>query len=341
LQCFDQQFHISHAKEHWDQIVAKILRPATTEIQNQFIRAWALEYSGKRYCACAGLPEFDYGLQADANGDYTILCTSQRPTSLLTPGMLQYAYGPLLLDGYFGESPFQGKTNLPLAALVTDLDTCWLLQHLNHDAGVGGTPSIADNWRFTQWDAANEYWRYGLSGQIGNFAVEVDALAPRFNYMDQNGPADTPYRFQAVAPYLPGAATHGIKNIPNPDYQTAQVRGTFIWHKSALQLQTAETTTINPEMPFLKRNQAGKWWFAMHDLGADCNGRAIDNTRLNKGIWKADFQQGVRPRHTEWTRFFLHLSQPPAITIIPPTVTSEGYPEQDYNCACEDCGNCR
>ena len=75
----------------------------------------------------------------------------------LTPQMLQRLVHPQMQWGYFGKQPFRDMP--PMIELVTDLETCWELDKLGGQQGVGGVPSISGNWRFEQWDAANKYWK--------------------------------------------------------------------------------------------------------------------------------------------------------------------------------------
>lgn len=342
LLCYNQTMHYSHAVEQWRQIINDILRPATAAITSAFIRKRVLQHAGKKWVADASMTDFTYVWQTV--GDEEIyLCTSAMPTSLLTPSMLARRVHPLMSKGYFGKDPFGNKKDIPLIELVTGLETCWELDHMGGTQGIGGTqPSIAANWRFQQWSAASEFWRYGLTGQIGNFAARVDPYELRFNYVDANGPVATPYRFQIVLPFTNSAATVGLKSDPNDDYQTACYRMSFIWHRQAMQLLTLDNTVINPEMPFARPNHAGTWRFVMDNLGADCNGIAISNKERNKGQFIAGWEMAMRPRYAELAEAIFHMGEPSCVTTVAPCQTC-AYPEQTYSSAPhlpDDCDEC-
>ena len=70
----------------------------------------------------------------------------------LVPQMLQRQFGPLMRRGYAGKNPF--KETAPYMELVTDMETCWELDRLGGSTGIGGTPSLSGNWRFTEFTAA-------------------------------------------------------------------------------------------------------------------------------------------------------------------------------------------
>lgn len=340
LFCYDQMIPISHAKEHFRQIISKILRPATNIIVSNFLRRRAAFWADKKWVADANMSDFAYIWQNVGTSEQYLL-TNQVPTSKLTPSMLQRQVQPLIAAGYFGMNPYEGQDMLPLIELVTDLDTTWELDHLGGTTGIGqNTPSTVSNWRFQQWDAASKYWRYGLSGSIGNFAVRADVEQLRFNFVGASGNATYPYKFQVVLPFKNVASSGaggapGIKSIPNPDFFTAQYRWSFIWHKKAMEVLTQESPTINPEMPFMHRNFGGKWFFAMDNLtnGCDANGNpiAVNNARRNKGKFLADFRLAIRPLYTEYAQLIFHKGEPLCVGVVPTCNSDPGYPTQAYS----------
>lgn len=347
LVCFDQEMHVTHAKEQWRQIISDILRPATSEIMSMFLRKRALYWAGKRYVAGTNFGttagEFNYTWQNDSDGNEVYLLTDKVPTSKLTPQMLQRRVGPLQRLGYFGKSPFGEKENPPYIELVSGQETVWELDHLAGQTLAQGNPSIA-NYRFEQWQAANQYWRYGFSGKIGNYATRIDPFEMRFNYVGASGNSTYPYKFQLVLPYVNivssgagGAA--GLKSTDNPAFELAQYRFSFTWHKQGMEALMMEPTSINPEMPFMSRNWGGKWMFVLPDVCVNQAGvvTPIDNRRRNQGQWLADFKLAIRPKHSEWTEAYFHKAEPSCIYAVDTCNANPGYPTQSYNSANTPC----
>jgi hypothetical protein len=239
-----------------------------------------------------------------------------------------------MLKGYMGKMPF--KDMPPLIELVLGMETCWEL-----DKQVSGS-NIGDKWRYQEWADANKYWRYGFSGQLGNYAVRVDPMALRFNRV---GPiAGGLTRFQVILPYRnvvsSGAGTAaGIKSEDNPAYELAPYEMGFIWHRRALRALVADATPVNPEMPFSSRNFGGKWQFVMDNLGSDSNGNVIENKRRNKGQFIADFKLAIRPQYTDFCEAIFYKREPSCLIVIDTCATDPGYPTQSYdscNDHCED-----
>lgn len=340
LICYDQVIPISQAKQHYAQFINDILKPATTTITSFFLKKQALYWADRKWVADANMTDFSYIWQADADGREIYLLTSAQPTSLLTPQMLQRRVSPLLQWGYFGKDPYMDSGKLPLIELVSDMDTAWGLDHLGGQQGFGGgnTPSVANNWRFQQWDAANQYWRYGFSGQMGNYAIRVDNEQMRFNFVGASGNPTYPYKYQWIPPFVNNTSSGaggpaGLKQVPNPYWQTAQARMSFIHHRKSMELQTAESPNINAEMPFKARNLAGKWQFVMNNLtclDADGNRIPVDNSRMNKGKFIADFRLAIKPMYTEFEEAIFHLGEPQCITVISPCNTALGSVPTNY-----------
>ena len=338
LLCYDQDMHVTHAKEHFRQIISDILKPATAAINSNFLRKRVAQFAGNPWVASANMSAFTYNWVVVGDEEIYIDC-SMKPTSKLTPQMLQRRVQPLMQIGYFGKQPF--KDMPPMIELVTDLETCWELDKLGGQQGVGGVPSVGGNWRFEQWDAANKYWKYNFSGSIGNYAVRVDPFALRFNYV---GVVNGAERFQVVLPYknVPSSGAGGaagLKDLVNPDYQNAQYQWSFIWHRKGMQCLVADATPVNPEMPFSSRNFGGRWQFVMDNLGADVNGNPIENKRRNKGQFIADFKMAIRPQYTEFVDLIFHKREPACVIVIDTCNTDPGYPTQTYGSADTPCSN--
>jgi hypothetical protein len=343
LLCYDQEMHVTHAKEHFRQIITDILKPATSAINSNFLRKRAAQFANYAWVANANFGNtstgtFSYAwVLAGTNGDEEWYIDTNVPASSiykLTPQMLQRRFQPLCRVGYFGHQPF--KEMPPNIELVTDMDTTWELDHLGGQQGVGGIPSITGNWRFTEWDASTKYWKYAFAGSIGNYVVRADPFNLRFNYLGAVG--TTPglsYRYQVVLPFknLPSSGAGGAagtKDIPNPDFDNAQYRWSYIWHRKALQCLVADATPVNPEMPYSSRNFGGRWQFVMDNLGEDQNGVTIENKRRNKGMFIADFKMAIRPQYTEFSELIFHRAEPQCIIAISPCTPDPGYPTQTY-----------
>lgn len=354
LLCYDQDMHITHAIQHIDQIIAEILRPATSEISSNFLRKRTLLWSKKKNVANknfgAGGTDgvFSYAWRlAGPNGDDEIYFdTSASPSRVfkLAPQMLQSRFNPLMLTGYAGKNPF--KDTSPFIELVSDMDTTWELEHLGGQQGVGtaDSPNVLGNWRFTNFDESTKYWRYGFSGQIGNFMVRVDPMGLRFNYVTDLGAGvgANRYRYQVVLPYKNSITTGaggsaGLGSDPNSDFDRAQYRLSFISHKNGMELLVPEAKPLNPEMPFGHRDFGGKWQFVMDNLGADSNGTVIQNKRRNKGQFIADFQYYVRPKHTEFLEAIFHKGEQQCIPEITTCSADPGYPAQSYSSTPPNC----
>ena len=336
LLCFDQQMHVVKAQEHFRQIISDILRPATTNIMSNFLRKRALQFADKRFMANRNMTEFTF-TWTTVGDEEIFFDTSANPNLIfkLVPQMLQTRFEPLMRRGYGGKNPF--KETAPYIELVTDISTCWELDKLGGATGVGGVPSVSGNWRFTQWDAANAYWRYGFSGQIGNYMVRVDPMGLRFNFVRDlgAGAGANRFRYQVVLPYRnvtsSGAGgAPGLRSEENPDFDRAQFRISYIWHKMALEALVADATPVNPEMPYSSRNFGGKWQFVMDNLGVDVNNCVVENKRRNKGQFIADFKLAIRPLYTEFLNVFLHRGEPFCVPEVSNCSTDPGYPTQTY-----------
>lgn len=348
LLCYDQDMHITHAQQHIDQVINEILRPATIAISSNFLRKRAVLWAKRKLTANSTLTPFTYTWTlGGASGDEEIYFDcSVNPLNVfhLVPQMLQARFDPLMRTGYAGKNPF--KDTAPFIELVTDIDTCWFLDKLGGQQGVGGgnSPSVSGNWRFSQWGAANEYWRYGYSGQIGNFMTRVDPMGLRFNYVGDLGAGAAPnrFRYQIVLPYVNTITTGaggsaGLGSDENPDFDAAHFGISFIWHKKAMELLTPDARPMHPDMPYTHRDFGGKWRFAMHDLGADSSGQIINNKWGNKGQFIAWFKYYIRPLHYEFAEVFFHKREQMCIPNIDTCSADPGYPTQDYNSALPGC----
>jgi hypothetical protein len=347
LLCYDQEMHITHARDHLSQIISNVLRPASSAIMSMFMRKRAMLNAGKKWAANRTLSDFTFNFTTGPSaGDGEIFIDmSIAPTNVfkLTPQMLQRRFEPLMRIGYAGKNPF--KETAPFIELVADMDTVWELDHLGGQQGIGGVPSVNGSWRFEQWGAANKYWRYGFTGSIGNFMVRSDPSNIRMNFVRDLGAGAAPnrYRYQVILPYknnITGGAggAPGLGRVDNPDFSTAQFRIGYIWHKDGMEALVSDATPVNPMMPYGARDFGGGWKFVMDNLGGDSNNRPIENFLRNKGMFVADFKLGIRPLHTEFVEAIFYKSEPQCVIEISPCATDPGYPTQTYRTANESCG---
>lgn len=355
LLCFDQLMNITHARQQFENIISKTLKPATSYVASNFLRKETLFWGKQKQVANGNFGHpgtdgvFTYQWAANVSGDEAFLDCSVDPARVfhLVPQMLQNEFGPLMREGYGGENPF--KETLPYIELVSDMDTVHFLEHLGGQLGVGGgnTPTVSGNWRFEQFEAASKYWRYGFSGSIGNYMVRVDEFGLRFNFVEDlgagaHGGNGNRFRYQVVLPYdnqvTTGAGGQaGLGRSVNRDFDAAQFSMNFISHKRGLELGVPNTGTINPEMPFKHRNLAGRWEFHMDNLGADEDGVAINNEWGNKGRFAAWFKYYTRPLHYEFLEGIFSKREQFCIPEINTCNPDPGYPSQCYN---SDMPNC-
>lgn len=325
LFCFDEMLSVTQAREHVSYIISNILRRSTSLITSNFLRKRMADRAGKKWLANATMSDFTFSWENTGNEDIYIT-TNGTPTSLLTPQMLQRRVQPLINLGYLGKTI--GKSPMVLE-LQTDLDTLW---EMNKNATMADATNLLTHWRFMEFDsqALKDYWSYGWSGQIGNYMVTTDFWPLRFNRVSAN-------RFQVVYPYENEAATAGIRDNTNDDYDNALYQFSFIRHRMALQILTFNASPVSPEMQFLVRDYAGRWRFVMDNLGADRNGCVIENKRRNKGQFIADFDLSVKPLNVEWLELIFHLRQPACLTVVPICGSDPGYPAQNYDAENDPC----
>jgi hypothetical protein len=350
LLCFDNIMTVTKAQEQWSYIISDILRPTTVWVQSNFLRKRGLTFADNKLIAnrnfAATQSQFTF-VWTVVGDEETYFDCNIPPTSVfkLTPQMLQRLVEPLMAVGYGGKNPFSEQFP-PMLELVTDTQTTWELDRLGGTTGVGATnvvggiPSVSGNWRFEQWDAASKFWKYGFSGQLGNYTVRTDPNGLRFNFVGQL--SSGLFRYQVVLPYknVPSSgagSAAGLKSLRNPDFDNAQYRISFVWHPMGIEAQTYEAEPINKEMPFLSRNFGGQWHWAMHDLGADVNGCVIENMLGNKGVFLSNHRLAIKPRYTEFLVAIFHKAEPSCVIEINTCNADPGYPAQNYNSQNTDC----
>ena len=262
------------------------------------------------------------------------------PTSKLTARHLQRRVDPQIRAG--AEGPTINKNMQPMLELVTNMETVWGL--------VEGDSNLTDHWRFQSFTDAAKYYRYGWTGSVGNFGLRSDAFSLRFNIVSQSASSVV---LEVVFPYTNIAATEGIKEDVNNDYENTRVQADFIWHRKAMTSLVRDAKAINPEMPFAARDFAGKWQFVMDNLTCGTqqvpvyvNGVItnpvqfttipipVNNERRNKGKFITDFGGAIKAEYPELAEVFISLREPACIVDIPTcTAYPSPYPAQSYESA--------
>lgn len=316
--CFDQIMLKNRAKEHVRQIISDILRPASTRIMAELLQRKAMEVAGKRIVVAAGLPTFNFTWDA---GGYIFLNVTDATTGLpIDPaGRLTYNILRTQVADQFAHGAIKHTDkDFQHLQLHTDLDT---FQYLGKQ-----DPTLYDKARFQFSEfstAAREFQKYGFQGYVGDFLVKCLMFPPKFNRLSAG-------RYQVVLPYINIPTTEGIQSVPNPAYQRAQYMFSYINHQKGIEVEPFSPEAINPEMPFLVRDYAGKWKFVNDDLGCE-------NKRKNKGQFIADFRLAVKPNYNEFIVCWFHKTAVPCVEIIDVCAADPGAPEQNYNDSNPDC----
>lgn len=328
LFCFDQILSADRAKQQFAHVI-RTLRRASSIITSHRFRIEALRIAKYKW-ACA-----NNTLQAVTgswDSTQTIYSISTLPTSKISARHLQRRVQPQIRNGALGDEINRGGA--PMLEFVSQMDEIWNL--------VEGNPELTDHWRFRDFgDDASKFHKYGWTGKIGNYGLRDDSYSLRFNVIgaDPATPGNT--LLQLVFPYTNVAATEGIKEDVNSDYDNARVQLDFIWHRKAMTSLVRDTTVINPEMPFAMRDFAGKWMFAMDNLtcGTDVNGNpiAVDNSWRNKGKFLAMWSFATQSEYPELAEAFFSLREQACIVDIPPCASDPGYPAQNYSSANATC----
>lgn len=340
LFCWDLILSADRATQQFAHFV-KVLRRLSTIVWSDRFRKEALRIAKYRWvCANNSL----VAVNASWNAAMTQLTLtpvtagqSIIPTSQLTARHLQRRVDPQIRSG--ADGPTINKNMQPMLELVTTMDTVWNL--------VEGDPNLTDHWRFKLFEEAQKYYKYGWTGSVGNFGLRADAFQLRFDIVSSSA---SQVVLQVVYPYTNVAATEGIKEDVNPDFDTARVEVDYIWHRKAMTSLVRDAKAINPEMPFAARDFAGKWQFVMDNLTCgtfdvtDATTGAVrtipipvDNSRRNKGKFITDFGGAIQAEFPELAEVFISLRGPACITDVTPCPDDPGYPAQSYSSANSPC----
>lgn len=322
LFCYDLIMSADRAKQQFAHTV-QILREATDLIISNRLRNEMFRIAGQKWaCTLTGLTPITF----TETGDLIQVTPSALPTSKLVVNMLRTRIMSQILSGATGKVV---KDSPPEIEVMTDMDTIWDLLH---------DTTLTNGWRFSEFEVGSkEYYKYGWVGRVGNFMVKADLHPIRF--MVQGNV------LVRVFPYLNSAATSGIKGIVNPEYLTAPVQASFIWHRRGMRSLVRDTTSVNPNMPFAARDFGGKWQFVMDNLTCGtalaADGQtipiAVDNSRRNKGKFIADFCFATQAQFPEYVEMFLHFREQPCITGVGLCAGTPDYVDQDYSSSNPPC----
>ena len=342
LFCWDQILSKDRASQQFEHFI-KVLRRVSTLVWSYRFRTEALRIAKWKWvCNNNGLT----AINATWDATMTILTLtpviagqSAMPTSRLQAGHLQRRVDPQIRAG--ADGPKIDKNSAPKLELVSNMDTVWNL--------VEGDSVLSDHWRFNSFEDASKYYKFGWTGSVGNFGLRSDAFSLRFNVVSNN-PVTGVVVLQVVFPYNNIAATEGIKEDVNADYDNTRVQLDFIHHRMAMTSLVREPRSINPEMPFAARDFAGRWQFVMdnltcgtvtvldNDTGLPVTMPiAVNNELRNQGKFVTSFGGAIQAKYPELEEGFFSLRGPACIVDITPCSEDPGYPEQHYESANAPC----
>lgn len=315
--CLDQFMTMSRARD-WAMAFPELLRMATLEVIANYRRTRTADLAGTKVLADATMTPFTFTRSADGG----TMTTSAEPTSILLPSMLQRQWGPLVQNGAAGVS---GWADPAVFKLITDYDTLYSFAH-----GAGTWAGYTANWRFTEFDAANEmFTKYGLSGKVGQYMAKVDPTPERYNRTAAN-------TFIRVWPRVTQNATVGIKSAYDTAFENAGYQFHIIKHRMAWRHLTLIQAGL-PNTNLKTRSLSGLWRWVMNDLGADKCGKPIDNSDGTKGRWQNDFIYAAEPQHVEWDTLIFAKRGPICYTVVDRCAAAPGEYVPNTNSANTPC----
>lgn len=321
--CFDEIITRQKAKQQLA-IIIQGLRNATLTTQSDWMRRKALQENTDIYIAGSAMtiiPIAEDTFGAECN-EIDLGSADDLPTSLLTVPYLQRLTHKLNYEGYFKSKYLPAG----MYKLITDDITTYQL--------VGGNPLITANYRDNQLSKiGTDLYKYGISDRVGNFGISLDFFPMRFEHIGGGV-------LRRVFPYVNEAATIGIKQQVSDAYLNAPYQVSYIWHPEAMKRLTPKFVTVNPEMPYLNRDLAGKWTFTgpqsdFFQVTDPATGQVCqyDNRRRNLGFFWADFQNGLKVEYPQWTRAILHLRDPGCVQDTGRCTPIAPYTTQDNSAA--------
>jgi len=318
---FRQINFTTHAREHIQQILSDVLKPAVVTLMNELARYAMFKYAGHKWAANRYMSPIDIKLVPASESDprliYLDINVDPDQLFLLTPAMLQRIFTALQLLGYCGTHPYSEARSY--ITLLTDMDTIWNLLHLcgTHITygGANGTPvpSVGTNWRFENFTEASKFWEYGYSGQIGPALVAHDPTPWRFAYTGETVTYDgvTYYRLQRVLPYknvyTSGAGSaRGLGSTFNPDYlEDGLIQLSFIPHPRGVSLLSMKP--VKPAgLQFDIRPYTGQWEVLTPDVIVLPDKSVVDNKFHDKCMLASWSIYWIRPEHPEFLGVIVH-----------------------------------
>jgi hypothetical protein len=326
--CFDQINTRAKAKEQIAGIIEG-LRDITKQVQADYLRTAAVMFSDKIYIAGSALTSVSIGTSTFTGQALTIDIggAGNKPTSQLTVPYLQRFYEPLQAEGYF-----KGKY-VPngIFKLITDPITSQQL--------TSGNPALIAKYQFSDFQKGGQLFKYGMSAGVGNFGIAWDYFPARFYWDSFALVMRRAWPHKNVAAGESGGPTMGVKKVVATEYELAPYQLSYIWHPEAMRRYVPSLTSVNPEMPFLTRDLAGKWNFVGGNRdrsfvvtrgGTTCT---INNSRGNQGYFYADFENSIRFDRPELVRAILHEREPGCVTNSPACSTPPAYVTQSWSAA--------
>lgn len=342
LFCWDLILSADRATQQFAHFI-RVLRRISTIVWSYRFRTEALRIAKFRW-VCGNNTLIPVNATWDATMTLLTLTpviagTNTLPTSQLGARHLQRRVDPQIRAG--ADGPTIDKNSAPMLDFVTSMDTVWNLTE--------GNPELSDHWRFQQFSDATKFYKYGWTGSVGNYGLRSDAYSLRFDIVSNNAATGVTV-LQVIFPYNNIAATEGIKEDVNSDFDVARVQVDFIWHRKAMTSLVRDAKAINPEMPFAARDFAGKWQFVMDNLtcgtvnvtdavtgGVVTVPIPVNNERRNKGKFITDFSGAIQAEYPELGEAFISLHGPACIVDIPVCAADPGYPAQNYSSANAPC----
>ena len=328
--CFDQINTRAKAKEQMGDIIRGI-KLITKMVWSDWLRASSALFNANLYICGQAMTTVPITPTTFTGNLLTIaLGAGNAPASQLSIEYLQRFYEPLQLNGYF-KSKYVANG---MFKLITDPITTQQLIQLN--------PHLTSNFKFTDFTQGGELFKYGFSRAIGNFGVAWDEFPARF-YENPIGSGN----LRRVWPYVNTPATIGLQPVVANEYLLAPIQMSQVWHPEAMRRLTPELTPISPDLPFMTRDQGGKWNFmgGMKDrtlvvkdptTGTTCT---LDNKRGNQGLLWSDFESAIKFERPELTRCVLHQRDPGCIVDNPACSVAPGYVIQNLSDANPVCGS--